>query len=98
MKSQEEVLDILSNHLMQIKTEYGVAKLGVFGSVIRNEQSQTSDIDILVEFSQATGMVQFLRLEERLQDLLGIKVDLVTHKALKKYIGQHILKEVQYVN
>jgi len=98
MKSRQEILDILSNHLGQIKEEYGVSKIGVFGSVVRDEQVDASDIDILVEFSRATGMVQFIRLEEELQDLLGAKVDLVTRKALKKHIGQQILREVHYVN
>lgn len=98
MKSYQEIIDILSHNLRQIKSEYGVARLGIFGSVVRNEQKKTSDVDILVEFSQATGMVQFIRLEERLQDMLGTKVDLVTQKALKKHIGQRILSEVQYVN
>jgi predicted nucleotidyltransferase len=98
MKSRQEIIDILSNHMGQIKKEYGVAKIGVFGSVVRDEQVDASDIDILVEFSRATGLVQFIRLEEELQALLGAKVDLVTRKALKKHIGQQILREVQYVN
>lgn len=98
MKSRQEILDTLSRHLGQIQSEYGVSKLGIFGSVVRGEQKTASDIDILVEFSRSTGMVQFLRLEQKLQELLGARVDLVTRKALKKHIGQRILSEVQYVN
>ena len=72
--------------------------MGIFGSVVKDSQTSTSDIDILVEFSQSIGMVKFLQLENSLQKLLGAKVDLVTRKALKKHIGQQILKEIQFVN
>jgi len=98
LKSRKEILEILSSHLGRIQEEYGVARIGVFGSVARNEQCEASDIDILVEFSRATGMVQFIRLENTLQGLLGAKVDLVTQKALKKHMGQQILREVHYVS
>ncbi len=97
MKTRKEVFEILSNNLGRIKVEYGVDKIGVFGSVVRSEQTDISDIDILVEFSKATGMIKFLKLEKTLQELLGAKVDLVTRNALKKHIGQQILDEIQYV-
>ena len=98
MKTRQEILEILSQHLPQIRNEYGIEKLGVFGSVVKDLQTATSDIDILVEFSSSIGMVKFLQLENSLQKLLGAKVDLVTRKALKKHIGQQILQEVQFVN
>jgi hypothetical protein len=98
MKTRQEIFEILSQHLVPMRNEYGVQRIGVFGSVIRDEQRETSDIDILVEFSQAIGMVKFLQLENSLRDLLGARVDLVTRKALKKHIGQKIMREVQYVN
>ena len=97
MKTRQEILEILSQHLPQIRNEYGIEKLGVFGSVVKDLQTATSDIDILVEFSSSIGMVKFLQLENSLQKLLGAKVDLVTRKALKKHIGQQILQEVQFV-
>ena len=77
---------------------FDVERIGVFGSVIKDLQTPTSDIDILVEFSHSVGMVKFLQLENSLEHLLGSKVDLVTRKALKKHIGQQILHEIQYVN
>lgn len=98
MKTRQEIFKLLSQHLPQIRNEYGVEKLGIFGSVVRDLQTTTSDIDILVEFSRSIGMVKFLQLENSLQNLLGAKVDLVTRKALKKHIGQQILQEVQFVN
>ena len=97
-KTRQEVLKIISQHLAQLQNEYGVEKIGIFGSVARDEQTAISDVDILVEFSQAIGMVKFLQLENNLQDLLNTKVDLVTKSALKKHIGQRIKQEVEYVN
>ena len=62
MKTRQNIFKILSRHLPQLKNEYGVEKIGVFGSVIRAEQTAESDVDILVEFSRAIGMVKFLQL------------------------------------
>lgn len=58
---------------------------------------KNSDLDILVDFSQPVGFFTFLDLEEYLRDKLGLKIDLVTIKALKPAIGKHILKEVTYI-
>ena len=98
MKTRQEIFETLSQHLTQMRNEYGVKRIGVFGSFVRDEETGNSEVDILVEFSQAVGLIKFLQLEESLGDLLGTKVDLVTKNALKKHIGQRILQEVQYVN
>ena len=98
MRTRQDVFKILSHHLAQLKNEYDVEKIGVFGSIVRGEQTDVSDIDILVECSQAVGMVKFLQLEQNLQELLNAKVDLVTKSALKKHIGRRIMHEVKYVN
>jgi len=69
----------------------------VFGSVARNEQTGTSDIDLLVEFSKPMGFVTFMRLENFLSRQLGNQVDLVTSDSLKPVIRQDVLTEVIYV-
>ena len=61
---------------------------------MRGEQNGSSDVDVLVEFEEPIGLFEFLKLENYLSDLLGIKVDLVSRKALKSHIGEHILQEV----
>jgi len=76
---------------------YPVKNIGVFGSVARNEQTEASDIDLLVEFSQTVGFVTFIRLESFLSKRLGRPVDLVTSDSLKPVIRQDILSEVIYV-
>ncbi len=80
-----------------LRDKYHVKKVGIFGSVVRNEQEKESDIDILVEFDSPIGFFDFIRLENFLSEILHKKVDLVTKKALKQAIKNEILKEVIYV-
>ncbi|MCF6093281.1 nucleotidyltransferase family protein [Microaerobacter geothermalis] len=69
--------------------------MGVFGSYARNEQTDNSDIDILVEFSRPVGF-EFFDLKDYLESLFNKPIDLVTVKALKPYIKEEILSEVQF--
>jgi len=80
-----------------IMERYNVKSIGIFGSYARGEERTDGDIDILVEFQQPIGIFAFMDLEEYLTVLIGIKVDLVSKKALKPRIGKHILQEVVYV-
>jgi predicted nucleotidyltransferase len=95
--SRESILRSLKTLKSEVAREYSVKTIGVFGSVARDEQTERSDIDLLVEFSQPVGFVTFMRLEQFLSDRLGKKVDLVTPDALKPVIRQDVLSEVIYV-
>jgi len=97
MKTFEEIKEIIQEHKEDLKKEYGVKEMGIFGSYVRGEQKTVSDVDVLIELENPIGFVKFIRLENRISDILGIKVDLVTKKALKPYIGKRILQEVKYV-
>lgn len=98
MKTVEDIRRILAEHRGEIRRRFNVKEIGVFGSYVRGEQKKRgSDIDILVEFEEPIGLFKFMDLEEYLSNLLGCKVDLVSKKALKPRIGEHILKEVVYV-
>lgn len=77
----------------RLEERYNVKDLFLFGSYVRGEQEEGSDVDILVEFREAIGLFEFMRLEFELEDELGLKVDLVSKKALKSRIGQHIINE-----
>ena len=79
-----------------LKREFKVSRIGIFGSVVRNEQSGSSDIDIIVEFSEPIGL-RFIELAELLEKKLGRKVDLVSSKGISPYIKPYIEKEVIYV-
>ncbi len=97
MKNLDEIKNILSQHKNKIKQKYEVKEIGIFGSYVRGEEREASDLDILVELGKAIGLIKFIEIEEYLSELLGVKVDLVMKGALKPRIGKHILKEVVYV-
>lgn len=87
-------IDTLHQHLPELAEQYHVAWLGVFGSYVRNEQHEGSDLDLLVEFSKAPGLLKYVDLQDYLSDLLGVQVDLVMKSALRRRIGRRILEEV----
>ncbi|MDD4485015.1 MAG: nucleotidyltransferase family protein [Methanoregula sp.] len=95
--SQQNVLSSLKDLKGKVSDEYSVKTIGVFGSVARNEETEQSDIDLLVEFSRPVGFVTFMRLENFLSEQLGARVDLVTADSLKPVIRQDVLSEVIYV-
>ena len=94
MKNLEKIQKILEAHKSEIEDKYKVHEIGVFGSYARGKTTKKSDLDVLVTFKAPIGMFKFLELEEYLQKLLKIKIDLVSKKALKPRIGEHILQEV----
>ncbi len=96
MKTFEELRNVIREHKNELEQKFKVKEIGIFGSYIRREQKKGSDIDILVEFKEPIGLFQFIELEEHLEKLLGLKVDLVSKKALKPRIGKYIMKEVVY--
>ena len=89
-----EFARVLRTHLPELKDRYGVKTLGIFGSHVRGEEREDSDLDVLVEFNRSIGLFGFVRLELYLSVLLGVQVDLVTTRALKRRIGKRILQEV----
>lgn len=93
-KDLPRFLALLQQHKCLLQERYKVKALGVFGSFVRNEQQEGSDLDVLVEFEEVPSLFQFLQLEYYLSDLLGIKVDLVMKDALRPIIGRQILNEV----
>jgi len=97
MKTVNELKKILSEYKPEIKKKFKVKSIGIFGSYIRGESNKRRDVDILVEFSEPIGLFVFLDLEEYLQSIFGLKVDLVSKKALKPKIGEYILNEVVYI-
>lgn len=81
-----------------LREQFSVSKLEVFGSYVRHEEKEGSDLDILVTFSETPSLFKFIRLENKLSDLLGIKVDLVMKNSLKPEIGKRILRETEPVS
>ncbi len=94
MKNMDEIKGILEEIKSDVQIRFHVKELGIFGSYVRGEQKENSDIDILVDFSEPVGFFTFLDLEEYLTQRLGIGVDLVSGKALKPGIGKRIMEEL----
>jgi len=97
MKSLYEIKEILTKNREMLRKKFKIKEIGLFGSYVRGEQKETSDVDILVEFEETPTLLEFVELENYLTKLLGVKVDLVMKRALKPTIKESILKEVVYV-
>ncbi len=97
VQTKESILLLIQEHSDQIKS-FGVAKLGLFGSFVRQQQEASSDIDLLIEFKRGYKTFDnFMRVAFYLEELLGRRVELVTTEALSPYLGPHIMREVEYV-
>lgn len=95
--NKQEIKEKINIQLPLLRDRYHVKRMGIFGSVVRGEEKEESDIDILVEFKSPIGFFDFIRLENFLSQTLNRKVDLISKKALKPAIKDDILKEVIYV-
>ena len=98
VQNKASLLQELNGHANEIKN-FGVKRLGLFGSFAKDINiNDDSDIDFLIEFEQGTETFDnFMELSFYLEEILGRKIELVTPKSLSKYIGPHILKEVENV-
>ncbi len=94
MKSLSEIQTILKEHKEDLKRKYGVTEIAVFGSVVRDAQTDKSDVDILVEFDETPDLLTFIELERYLEELLSSKVDLVRKQVIRKELENKILKEM----
>jgi len=97
VKSRSEIEQLLRHYRKDLEAEFGVSELGLFGSYARGEQTDKSDVDILVQFERPISLFRFIALEEQLSKIVECKVDLVTKKGLKPFIGRRILSEVVYL-
>jgi predicted nucleotidyltransferase len=94
---KQEVVEIIRNNKSEIEMRFGVHRLGLFGSYVRDQQRKRSDVDLLVSFNRDIDLFDFVDLREFLENKLHAKVDLVMESALKPAIGKRILAEVEYV-
>jgi predicted nucleotidyltransferase len=83
----------LKKRILPILATYGVAKAALFGSVVRDDFSAKSDIDILVEFTERKSLLDVIGLEQDIEDQIGRDVDLVTYNSLHRLLKDKILAE-----
>ena len=97
MKRVEEIEIILSKYKEELREEFKVKEIGIFGSCARGENKKTSDVDILVEFEEPVSLLGLVRLENHLSELLGRKIDLVPKSDIRPELKERILKEAIYL-
>ncbi len=83
----------LSQYFPALSEQYKIKSLALFGSYVRHEQREDSDLDMLIEYDEMPDLIKYIELENKLSDFLGIKVDLVMKDGLKPRIAQRILEE-----
>ena len=83
----------IKQKILPILQEYGVEKVALFGSCVRGEVEEDSDIDILVEIKKDISLLDFVGLKQKIEEALGRKVDLVEYDTLKPLLRERILKE-----
>jgi hypothetical protein len=93
----EETKTLLREHKDEVVRKYRVRQIGIFGSYVRGEQKERSDIDILVSFSGIPDVFEYMELEDYLKSLLHRKVDLVRKEAIRPELRKRILSETIYV-
>ncbi len=96
MRTLQEIRNTLSSHKNKLFHDYPIKSMAIFGSYSRKEQNDTSDLDILVEFSDKIG-IRFIDLAEELENIIGFKVDLVSKKGIKEKYIKSINSDLIYV-
>lgn len=93
MKTIEEIKKQINALKKKLHTDYGVSGIEVFGSYVRGEQREDSDLDILVEFDREVSLLDVVGLELFLSDTIGVKTDVVLRRSVRKELKDIIFKE-----
>lgn len=93
--NRDLALKIIAEHREKLARDFGIKSLALFGSVVREEATPTSDVDLLVEFDgRPVGLFHLSRTQHYLESILGVsKVDLVLRDSIKPALKERILRE-----
>jgi len=94
---QDVLLQILKQKNAELKDQFGVKSLSLFGSVAKDTATPASDVDLLVEFNRPVGYFGLFALQDYLEKLLGCPVDLGTPNSLKPYIRERVMGDLIHV-
>ncbi|HEX29536.1 TPA: hypothetical protein ENG04_05590 [Candidatus Poribacteria bacterium] len=83
--------------ISQMLKNEGAKRIAVFGSYARGDEKPGSDIDIIVEFSDRKSLLELVRIERELSEILGIRVDLLTEKSISPYLIDMIKREMEVI-
>jgi len=93
----QNILDYLSSHKTEFRDNFGVIKIGLFGSYARGEQRDDSDIDLAVEISkEKKALSSFFGIKRMIEKDFGKKVDLGIETTLKPIVKEQVIKEIIY--
>ena len=96
MKTLHEIKSTLNKHKQRLFNKYPIKSMVIFGSYARKEQTDESDLDLMVEFDGKIG-IRFIDLAEEIENLMGFKVDLVSKNGIKDKYYQVIQSDFVYV-
>ncbi len=94
--TKQNIIKLLKKN-KNVLEQYKIREIALFGSYVRGEQTENSDIDLLVEFEKGATLFDIINLENFLSGILGKRVSVVSRNGLNKYIGPHILKEAETI-
>lgn len=94
LETKQEILSVLSGLKSELRARFNVTSVGVFGSFVRGEQRDGSDIDVLVDFSEEADLFDLVGLGIFLEEKLGRRVDVVPRRALRAEIRESVLRQV----
>ncbi len=93
MSNNRRLTEDIRKKVIEFLKKHGAKKISIFGSYIRGDATPESDLDVIVEFNEPKGLIKFVSIENELSEILGIKVDLLTEKAISTYLINDIKKE-----
>ncbi len=97
---REELIALIREYYTYLAAEYGVKRIGIFGSYVRGEPEEVSDVDLVVEFERPIGF-RFVELVEYLENLLGREVDVLTPMGIRgirlPWVAEEIERSIVYV-
>jgi predicted nucleotidyltransferase len=96
MYTLETILEKLRGYKPELQRKYPISRLGVFGSYARGEATEDSDIDVAVELNGPMGL-NFVAMANEIEDLFGIKVDVVPKRSIKSIYLPSVEKDILYV-
>ncbi len=94
--TKQDIINLLKKN-KDVLEKYKIREIALFGSYVRSEQTENSDIDLLVEFEKGATLFDIINLENFLSGIFGRRVSVVSRNGLNKYIGPHILKEAETI-
>jgi len=91
---KDEIIRLMRENYNILTTEYGVSRIGIFGSLVKGTMTEDSDLDIVVEFNRPIGF-KFIRLVEYLEGLFGKKVDVITKDGIENIRVKEVARNIE---